>query len=144
MAISDMLEATKRSIECVKYEPTEGGKRCKHYLDNGACALPDELMCVEWLKANGHAVESRGLTAQAERLGQRGIELRINTPQTAANSGLSLSTRATGEESSALSTPHSSRKCSQLFPTSSSTPSTTSPPSRRRRDESLSQCSPVV
>ena len=81
MAISDMLEATKRSIECVKYEPTEGSKRCKHYLDNGACALPDELMCVEWLKANGHAVENRGLIAQAERLEHRGIELCISTPQ---------------------------------------------------------------
>lgn len=40
-------------ITCEKYVRGEG-KRCRHYLPNGGCALPDELMCVEWLKANGH------------------------------------------------------------------------------------------
>ena len=43
-------------ITCPRYEPKPGTKRCKHYLKGGACALPDEFMCVEWLKANGHAV----------------------------------------------------------------------------------------
>jgi hypothetical protein len=43
-------------ITCPRYEPKPGSKRCKHYLKGGACALPDEFMCVEWLKANGHAV----------------------------------------------------------------------------------------
>jgi hypothetical protein len=42
-------------ITCEKYVRGEG-KRCRHYLSNGGCALPDELMCVEWLKANGHRV----------------------------------------------------------------------------------------
>ena len=40
-------------ITCGKYVRGEG-KRCLHYLANGGCALPDELMCVEWLKLNGH------------------------------------------------------------------------------------------
>ncbi|MEM7446803.1 MAG: hypothetical protein AAF355_01020 [Myxococcota bacterium] len=43
-------------ITCPRYEPKPGTKRCQHYLKGGACALPDEFMCVEWLKANGHAV----------------------------------------------------------------------------------------
>lgn len=40
-------------ITCPKYVRGEG-KRCLHYLPNGGCALPDEFMCVEWLKVNGH------------------------------------------------------------------------------------------
>jgi hypothetical protein len=43
-------------ITCSRYDPVPGTKRCKHYLKGGACALPDEFMCVEWLKANGHHV----------------------------------------------------------------------------------------
>lgn len=40
-------------ITCPKYVRGEG-KRCAHFKASGACALPDEFMCVEWLKANGH------------------------------------------------------------------------------------------
>jgi hypothetical protein len=40
-------------ITCEKYTRGEG-KRCIHFASNGACTLPDEFMCVEWLKANGH------------------------------------------------------------------------------------------
>jgi hypothetical protein len=43
-------------IECPKYLPLSGSKRCQHYLDNGACTLSTELMCVEWLKCNRHFV----------------------------------------------------------------------------------------
>lgn len=43
-------------ITCPRYAPVSGSKRCQHYLKGGACALPDEFMCVEWLKANGHTV----------------------------------------------------------------------------------------
>ena len=43
-------------ITCPRYAPVSGSKRCQHYLKGGACALPDEFMCVEWLKANGHHV----------------------------------------------------------------------------------------
>ncbi len=53
MAIADMIRA-ESSFGCVKYEAIAGGKRCRHYLDNGACTRGDELMCVEWLRANGH------------------------------------------------------------------------------------------
>ena len=40
-------------ITCPRYDPVPGTKRCKHYLKGGACSLPDEFMCVEWLKVNG-------------------------------------------------------------------------------------------
>lgn len=43
---------TVAEITCPKYEPNAGSRRCRHYLDNGGCARPDELMCVEWLKRN--------------------------------------------------------------------------------------------
>lgn len=62
MALKDLLRpdsppptpADERppGISCAKYTRGEG-KRCVHYVANGACALPDEFMCVEWLKANG-------------------------------------------------------------------------------------------
>ena len=41
-------------ITCPNYEAVPGTKRCRHYHANGACALPDEFMCVEWVKANSH------------------------------------------------------------------------------------------
>lgn len=63
MAIKDLVKpelppptpAAERppGITCEKYTRGEG-KRCLHFASNGACTLPDEFMCVEWLKANGH------------------------------------------------------------------------------------------
>ena len=47
-------------ITCPKYEAVAGTKRCRHYHANGACRLPDEFMCIEWLKANGHAAPGSG------------------------------------------------------------------------------------
>ena len=44
------------NIDCPKYHPHAGSKRCQHYLDGGACSLATEFMCVEWLKRNGHVV----------------------------------------------------------------------------------------
>jgi hypothetical protein len=49
-------EDRKPNIDCPKYQPRAGSKRCEHYLDGGACALATEFMCVEWLKRNGRAV----------------------------------------------------------------------------------------
>jgi hypothetical protein len=46
----------RSGVDCSKYQPRAGSKRCQHYLDGGACALATEFMCVEWLKANGHLV----------------------------------------------------------------------------------------
>ncbi|HHH28953.1 MAG TPA: hypothetical protein ENK57_11500 [Polyangiaceae bacterium] len=46
------------SFTCPHYDPKPGSKRCRHYLDGGPCARPDEFMCIEWMKANGHAVPS--------------------------------------------------------------------------------------
>jgi len=56
MAIKDRalvpVGQAKSSFTCSHYSPKPGSKRCRHYLQNGACDRPDELMCVEWLKAN--------------------------------------------------------------------------------------------
>jgi len=38
---------------CTHYDALPGSKRCRHYVERGACALPTEFMCVEWMKANG-------------------------------------------------------------------------------------------
>ena len=46
----------KPNIECPKYLPLPDSKRCRHYLDGGACALASEFMCVEWLKRNRRVV----------------------------------------------------------------------------------------
>jgi hypothetical protein len=46
----------KPNIDCPKYLPLPGSKRCRHYLDGGACALASEFMCVEWLKRNHRVV----------------------------------------------------------------------------------------
>jgi hypothetical protein len=61
MALKDLIKpdptpAAERppGITCEKYAKGEG-KRCAHYIAGGACALPDEFMCVEWLKHNGPA-----------------------------------------------------------------------------------------
>jgi hypothetical protein len=47
-------ETPVSEITCPKYRPLPGTARCQHYLANGSCNLPDELMCVEWLKKNAH------------------------------------------------------------------------------------------
>ena len=59
MVLKDLIgaaptPATERppGITCEKYTRGED-KRCIHDAANGACALPDEFMGVEWLKANG-------------------------------------------------------------------------------------------
>ncbi len=40
-------------ITCSKYTKQVGdSKRCVHFLQGGACSLPNELMCSEWLKVN--------------------------------------------------------------------------------------------
>ena len=42
----------KTKFSCQHYSPTADGKRCAHYIDNGACDREDEFMCVEWLRLN--------------------------------------------------------------------------------------------
>jgi len=56
-------EPARGGFSCPKYAPIPGSKRCQHYVGNGACALPDELMCIEWLKRNGHAAAPAALQA---------------------------------------------------------------------------------
>jgi hypothetical protein len=54
-ALSPIENARPSSFSCSYYSPKPGSKRCRHYLQNGACDRPDELMCVEWMKANNQS-----------------------------------------------------------------------------------------
>ena len=59
MSLKDRLRTTASQLStftCARYEPLGGSRRCRHYVEGGACARPDEFMCVEWLRANGHPV----------------------------------------------------------------------------------------
>ncbi|MFZ5787212.1 MAG: hypothetical protein ACOY3Y_12285 [Acidobacteriota bacterium] len=57
MSLVNRIAVRQPSVyECAKYRPLPGSKRCQHYLEGGSCALPDEFMCIEWLKANGQKV----------------------------------------------------------------------------------------
>ena len=49
------LVVARALVRCPHFEPLPGTARCRSYYANGACARPDELMCVEWLRANGYA-----------------------------------------------------------------------------------------
>jgi len=44
-------------FSCPDYDPDPGGRRCRAYLDGGACARPDQFMCTEWLKRNDNQDE---------------------------------------------------------------------------------------
>jgi hypothetical protein len=52
-------------VTCAKYVRGEG-KRCLHYVVGGACALPDEFMCVQWLKANEAKASAASATKAPE------------------------------------------------------------------------------
>lgn len=45
-------------VTCPSYEALPGTKRCQHYLNGGACSLPTEFMCIEWLKVNGNSAQT--------------------------------------------------------------------------------------
>lgn len=52
MALAD-LQKKPPGILCPMWTAkAPGSKRCAHYLDNAACDLPTELMCVEWMIRN--------------------------------------------------------------------------------------------
>ncbi len=53
MTLADRHAARALGILCPNWvAAAPGSKRCKYYLDCGACDLPSELMCVEWLIRN--------------------------------------------------------------------------------------------
>jgi len=61
MSLADRYQcrpAKSTGFACEHYDALPDGKRCRHYLQGGACARSDEFMCVEWLRANGHAAPS--------------------------------------------------------------------------------------
>jgi hypothetical protein len=68
------------SILCQKWEPTAlGSKRCRYYInpgtiqDEGMCKLPDEFLCVEWVRRNGTDEQKRAL-APTPPTGPRGTQ----------------------------------------------------------------------
>jgi len=69
-------------ITCSHYEAIPGRKHCRHYLENGACSRPDEFMCTEWLKANGHdqAKPSRVASIAASRAQDTNQKLSASSP----------------------------------------------------------------
>lgn len=69
MSLVDRLAVRRPAppaYNCPTYEPLPGSKRCQHYLDNGACALPGEFMCSEWLKANGQKAGPSAVRVEAQ------------------------------------------------------------------------------
>ena len=46
--------ATPSEITCANYTPLENSRRCKYYGTNGACSIPENFMCTEWLKLNSN------------------------------------------------------------------------------------------
>ncbi|PID38733.1 MAG: hypothetical protein CSB49_04005 [Proteobacteria bacterium] len=58
---------------CPHYEAVLGKKRCRHYLDGGSCARPDEFMCVEWLRLNRSGRSTASCAKSAEVDEQRAV-----------------------------------------------------------------------
>lgn len=56
MALDDIKPP--EGITCPKYRRLPGSKRCQHFVDGGSCALPDELLCIEWVKLNPKKAEA--------------------------------------------------------------------------------------
>ena len=69
-------------ITCSHYEALPGRKHCRYYLENGACSRPDEFMCSEWLKANGHhqANPTRVASVGARRAQDTNQKLSASSP----------------------------------------------------------------
>lgn len=77
MALKDLIPPTTTpaaerpsGISCEKYLRS-GGRRCAHYLANGACALATEFMCVEWIKLNDPDARRLPYPERPERLPRR-------------------------------------------------------------------------
>lgn len=66
--------ASPEGFTCQHYQAVPDGKRCVHYIDNGACAREDEFMCIEWLKVNHPesplAREARSMKPRTDLFGQ--------------------------------------------------------------------------
>ena len=62
-------------ITCPKWEldeanPGASRKRCRHYFDNGACRLPTEIICVEWVKKKSRPTHFEGCAPHLEYSGK--------------------------------------------------------------------------
>jgi hypothetical protein len=69
-------------ITCPHYEALTGRRHCRHYLGDAACSMPDELICSEWIKANGlhRATPSRVASVNARRAEERLRKLSETSP----------------------------------------------------------------
>jgi len=65
-----MPVARPPGVQCPKWEPVSlGGKRCRYYIDpspeelaeEGLCKLPDEFVCVEWVRRFGNDAQRAAL-----------------------------------------------------------------------------------
>ncbi len=63
-----------RKITCPQYDPLPGKRHCKHFIQGGTCALPDQFLCVEWAAVNGHrgARATHGVASGEATLGMAG------------------------------------------------------------------------
>jgi hypothetical protein len=67
---NEIIEKIQPSgITCLDYDALPGRKHCRHYVEGGACARPDEFQCVEWLKVNAEARPTPRPQAPADLFG---------------------------------------------------------------------------
>jgi hypothetical protein len=69
-----MPVARPAGVQCPKWEPAStGSKRCRYYIDpapeelqdEGLCRLPDEMVCVEWVRRFGTDAQRAALKLRA-------------------------------------------------------------------------------
>lgn len=66
MALADLQQKPSGILCPVWTAKAPGSKRCAQYLDCGACGLPTELMCVEWMIRN-HSIPKLEADLRANR-----------------------------------------------------------------------------
>lgn len=87
MSLSDRYSrptptAEKGGVSCSHYSPLPQNKHCRHYLPNGACSRPGELMCVEWLKANKQSTTvPKQVKQESKPVEPRSNQFKLNHPE---------------------------------------------------------------
>ena len=72
--------STPTAITCPQYQAMRGSRRCMHYLASGACKLPAEFICTEYLKRNGYANASGTLQASVPAIPRIFAQPKLETP----------------------------------------------------------------
>jgi len=65
LAFQWWMPSSSVSIECADYQPTPGGRRCRHYIEGGGCQLPAHGECIEWRRRNRLAPRAAASVAVA-------------------------------------------------------------------------------